>query len=84
MTGKVRMKVPEGTQSGATLRIKGRGFPALKGGGKGDQLVKIQVETPVALTKQQKDLLKYFTDSLTSANYPLQQRFEASAKQYMS
>lgn len=84
MTGKVRMKVPEGTQSGATLRIKGRGFPALKGGGKGDQLVRIQVETPVALTKQQKDLLKYFTDSLTSGNYPLQQRFEASAKQYMS
>ena len=84
MTGKVRMKVPEGTQSGAVLRIKGRGFPATKGGGKGDQLVKIQVETPVALTKQQRDLLNYFTESLTSSNYPVQSRFEESAKRYMS
>ena len=84
LTGKVRMKVPEGTQSGAMLRIKGRGFPAVKGGGKGDQLVRIQVETPVSLTKQQKDLLKYFTDSLTPANHPLQQRFAEAAKQYMS
>ena len=78
------MKVPEGTQSGAVLRIKGRGFPATKGGGKGDQLVKIQVETPVALTKQQRDLLNYFTESLTSSNYPVQSRFEDSAKRYMS
>ncbi len=84
MTGKVRMKVPEGTQSGAALRIKGRGFPALKGGGKGDQLVKIQVETPIALSKQQKELLKYFTDSLTPLNNPEQEKFNESAKQYMS
>ena len=84
MTGKVRMKVPEGTQSGAVLRIKGRGFPATKGGGKGDQLVKIQVETPVALTKQQRDLLNYFNESLTSSNYPVHSRFEDSAKRYMS
>ena len=81
---KVRMKVPEGTQSGATLRIKGKGFPALKGGGKGDQLVKLHVETPANLTRQQKDLLTYFNDSLTSANHPMIAEFEAKAKQYMA
>jgi len=80
---KVRMKVPECTQSGATLRIKGKGFPALKGGTHGDQLVKLHVETPSALTKQQKDLLNYFTNSLTSANSPMIAGFEAKAKQYM-
>ena len=46
--------------------------------------MKIQVETPVALTKQQRDLLNYFTESLTSSNYPVQSRFEESAKRYMS
>ena len=81
---KVRMKVPEGTQSGATLRIKGKGFPALKGGGKGDQLVKLHVETPANLTRQQKDLLTYFNDSLTSANHPMIAEFESKAKQYMA
>lgn len=81
---KVRMKVPEGTQSGATLRIKGKGFPALKGGTKGDQLVRLHVETPANLTKQQKDLLTYFNDALTPANNPMIAEFETKAKHYMA
>ena len=81
---KIRMKIPEYTRSGTTLRIKGKGFPALKRGEvDGDQLVKLLVETPSNLTKQQKDLLKYFTDSLTDANAPVMTEFAKKAEKYM-
>ena len=70
LAGKTRLRVPEKTQSGMMLRLKGKGVPALKGGERGDQLVKIVVETPTGLTARQKELLTAFRDSLTEANTP--------------
>ena len=70
LAGKTRLRVPEKTQSGMMLRLKGKGVPALKGGERGDQLVKIVVETPTGLTTRQKELLTAFRDSLTEANTP--------------
>ena len=70
LAGRIRLKVPEKSQSGVTLRLKGKGVPALKGGVRGDQLVKIEVETPVGLSASQKEQLTAFQNSLTDANQP--------------
>jgi len=59
--GKVKMRIPEGTQSGRVFRMRGRGAP--RAGDKdrrGDQLVKVQVETPSGLTARQRQLLEEF------------------------
>ncbi len=84
MTGKVKMRIPAGARNGTVLRLKGRGFPSPRGGEPGDQLVTLQVEIPSNLTKQQSDLLKYFTDSLKPENFPLRRAFEDKARYYMN
>ncbi|HDZ59481.1 MAG TPA: molecular chaperone DnaJ [Actinobacteria bacterium] len=58
--GSISLKIPRGTQNGKTLRIKGKGAPRLKGGGRGDLLVKIQVVVPTHLSKKQKEALESF------------------------
>lgn len=60
LEGKAQVKIPAGTQSGKTMRLKGRGLPRVGGRGQGDQLVRLQVETPVKLTARQKELLEEF------------------------
>ena len=54
------IKVPHGTQTGKQFRVRGRGMPALNGGGFGDLVVQLDVETPVKLTKRQRELLEEF------------------------
>lgn len=83
ISGKTKMKIPEGTQNGTMLRIKGKGIPALKGGARGDQIVKIIVEVPVNLNKQQSGLLKYYCDSLAPSNHPKKERFMEKAKRFL-
>lgn len=58
--GKVKLKIPEGTQSGTFFRLKGKGVPDVHGYGKGDQHVKVIIETPAKLTEEQKRLLQEF------------------------
>lgn len=58
--GKVKMKVPAGTQSGDVFRLKGKGVPDLRGYGHGDALVRVLVETPRKLTAKQRELLEEF------------------------
>lgn len=57
LTGRVVIKIPPGTHSGQTFRLKGRGFPKSGGFGSGDMLIRILVDTPAELTEKQKDLL---------------------------
>ena len=56
------MKVPEGTQPGKVLRLKGKGIASLRNGVRGDQLVTIKVVVPTKLTDKQKDSLKKFAE----------------------
>lgn len=58
--GKIRMKVPAGTQSGSDFKLSGHGVPHLKGTTRGAHIVTVVVDTPTKLTKQQKDLLSQF------------------------
>ena len=60
LDGQVTMKVPEGTQPGKVLRLKGKGIPILRGGMRGDQLVRIKVVVPTKLSDKQKDALRAF------------------------
>ncbi|WP_407269492.1 molecular chaperone DnaJ [Radiobacillus sp. PE A8.2] len=66
--GRVKLKIPAGTQTGKTFRLKGKGAPNVRGYGHGDQHVKIRVVTPSNLTDRQKDLLREFND--ISGNKP--------------
>jgi molecular chaperone DnaJ len=60
LTGKVKLKIPAGTQTGTFFRLKGKGVPRLRGSGHGDQHIKVVVVTPKNLTDEQKDLIREF------------------------
>ena len=57
MEGDYRLKIPEGTPSGTSFRIRNRGVPVLNGRGKGDLFVEVRVQTPGKLSKRQRELL---------------------------
>ncbi|HEX3015723.1 MAG TPA: molecular chaperone DnaJ [Desulfobacteria bacterium] len=60
LDGPVKMKVPEGTQTGTMFRLRGHGIPFRRGSGRGDQRVRVVVATPTKLTEKQKELLSEF------------------------
>jgi len=60
LDGKMTLRVPEGTQSGKTFRLPGKGLPPLGGRARGDQIVQIFVEVPSKLTGRQRELLEQF------------------------
>lgn len=60
--GKVKLKIPAGTQSGKVLRLKGKGIPILNGSGRGDHLVTVRVVTPSKLNKKERESLKKLAD----------------------
>ena len=72
--GRSRVKIPTGSQSGRQMRLRGKGMPAIRGGGLGDMFIELQVETPVNLSPRQKELLKEF-DELAVNNSPESQGF---------
>ena len=58
LTGRAKMKVPAGTQTGTIFRLRGKGMPRLQGMGSGDLHVKVNIKTPSALTERQRELLE--------------------------
>jgi molecular chaperone DnaJ len=80
LDGNVSMKIPEGTQSGKVLRMRGKGVPVLQGYGRGDQMVIIKVETPVNLNKRQKELLEEFAKISGEDVHPLKKGFFEKVK----
>jgi molecular chaperone DnaJ len=58
--GKARVKIPPGTRAGTVFRLEGKGFPKLEGWGKGDELVKVDLEVPNDLSRRQRELLEEF------------------------
>jgi molecular chaperone DnaJ len=68
--GRSRVKVPEGSQSGRQMRLRGKGMPALRGSGIGDMYIELAVETPVKLNAEQKELLRRFEESCAKSNNP--------------
>ena len=81
ISGRTRMKIAPGTQNGTMLRLRGKGVPALKGGARGDQIVRIFVELPSGLTAAQ--LKTIASLGLTESNYPKQAEFRARAAKFL-
>ncbi|WGW04376.1 molecular chaperone DnaJ [Tropicibacter oceani] len=79
--GRSRVKIPAGSQSGRQMRLRGKGMPALRGGGHGDMFIELAVETPVNLTSRQKELLREFED-LSEDNNPEASSFFKSVKNF--
>jgi len=65
LDGKVKLTIPAETQTGKSFRLRGKGVKPVRGGAVGDLLCKVQVETPVHLTKEQKALVEKLGESLT-------------------
>ncbi len=79
--GKSRVKIPAGSQTGKQMRLRAKGMPALRGGGSGDMLIELAVETPVNLTGRQKELLREF-EKLSEDNNPEGSSFFSKVKTF--
>ena len=79
--GRGRVQIPAGSQAGRQMRLRGKGMPPLRGGGIGDMIIELAVETPVNLTGRQKELLREFQD-LSSENNPESSTFFSSVKSF--
>ena len=73
--GKVEVNVPEGTQSGTTFRLRGKGVQYVNGRGRGDMYVKCEVEIPKKLSRTQREALKKFEGTLKEDNYEKRKGF---------
>lgn len=79
--GKSRVKVPAGSQTGKQMRLRGKGMPALRGGGHGDMMIELAVETPVNLTSRQKEILREF-EKLSEDNNPEGSNFFSKVRSF--
>ncbi len=75
LDGRVSYEIKEGTQPGDVLRVRGKGIPYLNGRGTGDLLLKVVVEVPKNLSKEQKKLLTAFENATGDKNYQKRQSF---------
>lgn len=81
--GRAKVKVPDGTQTGQRFRLRGKGMPVLRSEARGDMYIELAVETPVNLTKRQKELLKEFRDEGKGKNTsPETDGFFAKVKEF--
>jgi molecular chaperone DnaJ len=80
LEGKIKMKIPPGTQGGKVFRLRGRGIANLHDHGRGDQLAKVEIDVPTDPTAEQKRLLKDFAKASGGHPGPLEQSFTAKMK----
>ncbi len=81
LDGMVKMKIPAGTQSEKVFRLKNKGIPHLHGGGRGDQHVRVVVETPQQLSAKQRELLEQFAQASAEEMSPQTKGFWKTVKQ---
>ncbi|RVU31424.1 MULTISPECIES: molecular chaperone DnaJ [Neptunomonas] len=85
LDGRVKLKVPAETQTGKLFRLRGKGVAPVRGGGAGDLMVRVVIETPVNLTSRQKELLREFqqtTDEGQKKHSPKKDSFFDSVKKF--
>lgn len=74
LDGKITFKIPAGSQTGEVFRLKSKGVPHLNRGGRGDQMVILDIVTPDSLSKKQRQLFQELADSLDEKNMPPQNK----------
>lgn len=82
LEGKVKLKIPEGTQSGKALRLRGKGLPTLRSPARGDQILHIFVETPTKLTRSQREILERFADETDVVVSPAHKGFLDKVREF--
>jgi len=81
--GRARLKIPAETQSGKLFRLRGKGVAPVRGGAPGDLICRVNVETPVSLTEEQKELLRRFDESLGGDHHrPQEQSWLGRVKKF--
>ena len=75
IVGVAQFDIPEGTQSGTSFTVKGRGIPNISGRGRGNIVFRVIVEVPKSLTAEQKDALRKFSDLCGNSNYSKRSSF---------
>jgi molecular chaperone DnaJ len=81
---KIDIKIPEGSQTGHKVKLKGKGMPSLRGRERGDLLVELYIETPTHLTARQRELMKEFADVCGDKQHPRSTGFNGKAKRFWS
>lgn len=80
--GRVKVTIPEGTQTGHQFRLKGKGMSVLRSSARGDMYLEVQVETPVNLSKKQKEILKEFDKNADAKTSPASESFFSKVKEF--
>ncbi|RYY01134.1 MAG: molecular chaperone DnaJ [Gammaproteobacteria bacterium] len=85
LDGRVKLKVPAETQTGKLFKLRGKGVTPVRGGGVGDLLCRVVVETPVSLTSKQKEMLRDFQASMKGGKYsPKQSSWLSGVKKFFN
>ncbi len=84
LEGDVKIKVPEGTQSGKQFRLRSKGVPYVNEHGRGDLIVEVAVQTPKKLSRAQKDLLRQLGETITVENTPTSRSLFEKVKEMFS
>jgi molecular chaperone DnaJ len=79
---KIMIDIPEGAQTGATVRVRGKGMPSLRSRQRGDLVVELFIETPRKLTAKQKALMKEFAELATESQNPQSEGFFRKARRF--
>jgi molecular chaperone DnaJ len=82
LSGRASLKIPAGTQSGTTFRMRKKGMTSLRGYGNGDQYITVHVEVPKSLTGKQKSLLEEFAKESGDDQNPVGKSFFDKAKRF--
>lgn len=78
------LKIPAGTQSATRFRVRGQGMPSMRGSGRGDLLVHVNVEVPTKLNTEQKKALEKFAELCGEENTPLHKSFSDRLREFFS
>ena len=82
LNGKLKIKVPAGTQTGKLFRLRGKGITAIRSSNAGDLLCQVKIETPVNLSKKQQQLLQEFSESCGKKQHPESDSFFGKMKSF--
>ena len=82
LNGKASLKIPSGTQSGTTFRLRGHGMPDLRSSRKGDQFIRVHIEVPTRLSAEQRQKLEDFAVACGDADHPVGEGFFEKAKRF--
>ena len=82
LTGSAELKIPAGTQNGTTFRMRGIGMPSLRGNGKGDEYVRVEIDVPKSLSSEQREKLQAFSEACGDKEKPVSESWAEKFKRF--